>query len=101
MRTDMKKNILYFYLFLCVALTSCATQTAVIAGGQGVVAKEEVQPFFVYGISQTQSINAAQVCGSADRVVKVERSQSLLNGFLRFISQGIYTPYDAKVYCSS
>lgn len=97
----MKINILYFSVFLCVTFAGCATQTAVISTGQGVVAKEEVQPFFVYGISQTQSINAAQVCGSADRVVKVERSQSLLNGFLRFISQGIYTPYDAKVYCSS
>jgi hypothetical protein len=59
-----------------------------------------MQDFFVSGLGQTQSVNAADVCGGTDRVAKVERVESGLNIFLGLITNGIYTPYTAKVYCS-
>ena len=58
-----------------------------------------MQNFFVHGIGQTQEMNAAEVCGGAENVAKVESHMSFLNGFLGLISWGIYTPRQAKVYC--
>jgi hypothetical protein len=56
--------------------------------------------FFVQGLGQTQTINAAEVCGGASQVAKVERIQTPLNWFMGLITLGIYTPLTAKVYCS-
>jgi hypothetical protein len=50
-------------------------------------------------LGQTQTIDAAAVCGGANKVIKVERQTSFINGVLGMLTGGIYTPYDAKVYC--
>ena len=60
-----------------------------------------MQTFFVSGLGQTQTLDAAAVCGGANKVVKVERVTSFLNGVLGILTSGIFTPYDAKVYCSN
>lgn len=93
----MKKILLS--LVMVASLAACTTQTALINGNTGQLKKEEMQTFFVAGLGQTQTIDAAAVCGGADNVVKVERVTSFLNGVLAILT-GIYTPYDAKVYCS-
>lgn len=92
------KKILIPILALA-ALSACTTQTAFINGQGGSLGKEEMQTFFVSGLGQTQSMNASEVCGSPEKVVKVERTTSFLNGVLSMLTQGIYTPQDAKVYC--
>ena len=56
-------------------------------------------PFFVSGIGQEQEIDPVAICGSADKVAKVEVQQSFINGLLGFITYGIYTPRQARVYC--
>ncbi|MEY2622418.1 MAG: hypothetical protein RIT26_2238 [Pseudomonadota bacterium] len=94
------KNIL-IPLILVATLGACSTQTALINGNTGQLKKEEMQTFFVSGLGQTQTLDAAAICGDASRVVKVERVTSFLNGLLGLLSSGIYTPYDAKVYCSN
>ncbi len=87
-------------LLLSAVLSGCATQVYSINGGAGsVLAQEKMQAFFVSGLGQTQGMDAAKVCGGADKVAKVESHMSFLNGFLGFISAGIYTPRQAKVYC--
>ena len=95
----MKKIILP--LILVTTLAACSTQTAFINGQAGRLAKEDMQTFFVSGLGQTQTIDAAAVCGGADKLVKVERQTSFLNGLLGTLTSGIYTPYDAKVYCQN
>jgi hypothetical protein len=87
-------------LLLCLALSACATQSVVLRQGATEPRLNEMQHFFVSGLGQTQSVNAAEVCGGANRVAKVERVQTALNWFLGLLSSGIYTPYTAKVYCS-
>ena len=94
----MKKIILP--LLLVATLAACTTQTALINGNTGQLKKEEMQTFFVSGLGQTQTIDAAAVCGDASKVVKVERVTSFLNGVLGVFTSGIFTPYDAKVYCT-
>jgi hypothetical protein len=95
----MKKTILP--LILVATLAACSTQTAYINGQTGKLGKEDMQTFFVSGLGQTQTVDAAAVCGGANKVVKVERQTSFLNGILGLLTSGIYTPYDAKVYCQS
>ena len=95
----MKKIILPF--ILVATLAACSPQTAYINGQTGRLAKEDMQTFFVSGLGQTQTIDAAAVCGGANKVVKVERQTSFINGALNILTTGIYTPYDAKVYCQN
>lgn len=93
----MKKIL--FAAMLLASLVACSTQTAVVQNTSGKLSKDEMQTFFVSGLGQTQSIDAAAVCGGANKVVKVERVTSFLNGILNMFSSGIYSPQDAKVYC--
>jgi Bor protein/Prokaryotic membrane lipoprotein lipid attachment site len=95
----MKKTILP--LILVATLAACSTQTAYINGQTGKLGKEDMQTFFVSGLGQTQTVDAAAVCDGANNVIKVERQTSFLNGILGLLTSGIYTPYDAKVYCQS
>ena len=41
-----------------------------------------------------------KICGGAENVVKTETQQTFVNGLLGFIALGIYTPLEARVYCS-
>lgn len=93
----MKK--IFATLVVVTSLGACSTQTALINGQDGNLSKKEMQTFFVGGLGQTQTMNAAEVCGGADKVVKVERTTSFLNGILSMLSNGIYSPQDAKIYC--
>ena len=93
----MKKIILA--MSVALSLTACSTQTALINGQGGAAPKEEMQTFFVSGLGQTQTLDAAAMCGGANKVVKVERQVSFLNGILGILTGGVYTPIDARVYC--
>ena len=56
--------------------------------------------FFVSGIGQKKTVDAAKICGGAENVVKTETQQTFVVGLLGFITLGIYTPLEARVYCS-
>ena len=46
-----------------------------------------------------ETVDAAKICGGAENVVKTETQQTFdLLGFITFL--GIYTPLEARVYCS-
>ena len=86
--------------FVALLMGGCAAQTFNINGADGEVPTTQTsQTFFVSGIAQEKVMDAAQICGGADKVVKVEAQQTFLNGLLGFVTLGIYTPRDAKVYC--
>ena len=42
----------------------------------------------------------AKICGGAENDDKTETQQTFVNGLLGFITLGIYTPLEARVYCS-
>lgn len=59
-----------------VALTGCATQTAFIQSGAKVEPTfSKSQSFYISGIGQEKTVNAAEVCGGADKVAKVQSLQ--------------------------
>ena len=56
--------------------------------------------FFVSGIGQKKTVDAAKICGGAENVVKTETQQTFVNGCSVLLTLGIYTPLEARVYCS-
>ena len=56
--------------------------------------------FLRFWIGQKKTVDAAKICGGAENVVKTETQQTFVNGLLGFITFSIYTPLEARVYCS-
>ena len=95
----MKKMLLATALALLI--TGCAQQTFTVQNKPAAVAPKETitHHFFVSGIGQKKTVDAAKICGGAENV-KTETQQTFVNGLLGFITLGIYTPLEARVYCS-
>ena len=85
---------------LALLITGCAQQTFTVQNKPAAVAPKETitHHFFVSGIGQKKTVDAAKMC--AENVVKTETQQTFVNGLLGFITLGIYTPLEARVYCS-
>jgi hypothetical protein len=97
----VKMKKLMMALVATVALSGCAQQTFKINNGIAEKPTQEIkQSFFVHGIGQSQTIDAALVCGGADKVIRTEVQESGMDVFLRIITIGIYTPREARVYCA-
>ena len=78
------------YYRMCSTNVCCSKQT----GGSST--KETItHHFFVSGIGQKKTVDAAKICGGAENVVKTETQQTFVNGLLGFITLGIYTPLEA------
>ena len=84
---------------LALLITGCAQQTFTVQNKPAAVAPETTHHFFVSGIGQKKTVDAAKICGGAENVVKTETQQTFVNGLLGFITLGIYTPLEARV-CS-
>ena len=76
-----------------------AQQTFTVQNKPAAVAPKETitHHFFVSGIGQKKTVDAAKICGGAENVVKTETQQTFVNGLLGFITLGIYTPLEARV----
>ena len=65
-----------------------------------VAPKETITYHFFVSELQKKLVDAAKICGGAENVAKTETQQTFVNGLLGFITLGIYTPLEARVYCS-
>ena len=98
----MKKLLVSAALAATVVLSGCSTQTYVFQkDAEAEPTTNQRQHFFVSGLAQTKTLNAAAVCGGAENVAKVESMVSPLDGALSWLTFNIYTPRQAKVYCVS
>ena len=88
-----------YSLPLALLITGCAQQTFTVQNKPAAVTETITHHFFVSGIGQ-KTVDAAKICGGAENVVKTETQQTFVNGLLGFITLGIYTPLEARVYCS-
>ena len=93
----------FISILFVIIMSGCATQTYLVNGNSKEVKPtlENSQAFWVEGIGQNKTINAAKICGSSENIIKVENKQTFADGFLAVITFGIYTPRTAKVYCKS
>lgn len=93
---------LFGAVLVTVLLSGCATQrfdinSPVSPAGQATL--DTSQAFFVGGIGQNTIVDAAEVCGGADKVAGVETELTFLDGLLSGLTGGIYSPRTARVYC--
>ena len=69
---------------MCSTDVYCSKQTG------SVYPKETItHHFFVSGIGQKKTVDAAKICMGAENVVKTETQQTFVNGLLGFITLGI------------
>ena len=95
-----QRTTITLILTTALLLSGCATSTYVVNGNSSTNPdKTEMQDFFVAGLGQKKEINAAEICGGADKVAKVETHTRFVEGFLGAITGGLYTPRTARVYC--
>ena len=87
---------------LALLITGCAQQTFTVQNKPAAVDQRNHHPSFLRftGIGQKKTVDAAKICGGAENVVKTETQQTFVNGLLGFITLGIYTPLEARAYCS-
>ena len=86
---------------LALLITGCAQQTFTVQNKPAAVAPKETMPSFLrFGIGQKKTVDAAKICGGAENVVKTEASKRSFKWIVGFITLGIYTPLEARVYCS-
>ena len=73
---------------LALLITGCAQQTFTGSKQTAAVAPKETitHHFFVSGIGQKKTVDAAKICGGAENVVKTETQQTFVNGLLGFIT---------------
>ena len=71
---------------LALLITGCAQQTFTVQNKPAAVALKETitHHFFVSGIGQKKTVDAAKICGGAENVVKTETQQTFVNGLLGF-----------------
>lgn len=86
-------------LVIAATLTGCATQTANLRPATQTNDVVTSHKFFVSGIGQEKTIDAAAVCGGADKVAKVQSKQEAKDVLLGVVTFGIYTPRTATVSC--
>ena len=70
---------------LALLITGCAQQTFTVQNKPAAVAPRLItHHFFVSGIGQKKTVDAAKICGGAENVVKTETQQTFVNGLLGF-----------------
>ena len=86
---------------LALLITGCAQQTFTVQKQTGSSStKGNHHPSFSF-LNWQKKLSMAKICGGAENVVKTETQQTFVNGLLGFITfLGIYTPLEARVYCS-
>ena len=92
------KKINFSLLRWCIfAIQDVLNRRLLFKTNQTRVTKTITHHFFVSGIGQKKTVDAAKICGGAENVVKTEAQQTFVNGLLGFITLGIYTPLEARV----
>ena len=87
---------------LALLITGCAQQTFTVQNKPAAVApKGNHHPSFLRFWSGRRKLSMQPKFVAAQKnVVKTETQQTFVNGLLGFITLGIYTPLEARVYCS-
>ena len=79
----MKKCLLATALALLI--TGCAQQTFTVQNKPATVAPKKItHHFFVSGIGQKKTVDAAKICGGAENIVKTETQQTFVKWIARF-----------------
>ena len=81
-------------------MTGCATQTFKIQDGSG-TENSGRSTFFISGLGQEDVIDAAAICGGANKVISISTHDDAIDIIGGMLSSGIYTPRSYKVTCKT
>lgn len=93
----MRKLII---LLAALAMVACANQRIDLRATDSSPSLQTDHHFFISGVGQTQTADAAKVCGGGDKVARIETQDTALNILFRVITLGIYTPREIRVTCT-
>lgn len=83
-----------------LALSSCATQQGLVNGNaHGGATHSQWSHFFFFGLGPDDDIDAARICGGADKVQAVEAYLSFGNIIAAIFSGSIWQPRTTNIYC--
>ena len=98
---NSKYNFALLFLSL-VLIGGCSNQVIELRGGALTApAVDKMDHFFVGGIGQNIMTDAARVCDGAEKVARIETKHSALNILLNAFTNGLYSPRQAKIYCTN
>jgi uncharacterized lipoprotein YajG len=92
----MKKLVL---VLATLTIVGCANQRFDLRATDAAPAQQSDQSFWISGIGQTQTADAAKICGGTDKVARIETQETALNIVFRVITLGIYTPREMRITC--
>jgi hypothetical protein len=90
-----------FLITSMLMLSACAKQTFNMSDERGELTEDKMVHFFVSGIGQEDTLNAAKICGGPANVTKVESHFNPLDVVLGGLTQGLYAPKHGRVYCKT
>ena len=77
---------------LALLITGCAQRCLFKNKPAAVAPKETItHHFFVSGIGQKKTVDAAKICGGAENVVKTETQQTFVNGLSVLLLRHLYS----------
>ena len=84
---------------LALLITGCAQQTFTVQNKPAAVAPKETitHHFFVSGIGQKKTVDAAKICGGAENVVKTETQQTFVKWVISSLTKQAFTPLEAPM----
>ena len=85
---------------LALLITGCAQRAFAIQQCKRLVFQEAPSVILRFWNWAEENCRCSRNCGGAENVIKTETQQTFVNGLLGFITLGIYTPLEARVYCS-
>jgi len=92
-------------VFIAASLTACMKTTFYTDGNpiddSQVATREDISHYFIEGLGQRSDVNAAEICGGAENVAKVQTQRTFVNYLVSVITFGFYTPQQYRVYCSA
>ena len=94
------KKIFYSLLRSTCLLQDVLNRTFTVQNKPAAVAPKKPSPIISSFLELSgENIDAAKICGGAENVVKTKPA-NIRKWLLSFITLGIYTPLEARVYCS-
>jgi hypothetical protein len=95
------RAIILLFSISALLMSGCSTVTIRPQGGEKLRTAptySDSKAFFLFGKIGTHHIDVKEICGER-KVAQMQTQGTFLDGFLGFITLGIYAPRTAKVWC--
>lgn len=83
-----------------IALVGCANQRFELRPSDAAPSQVQTHSFWISGVGQSKTEDAAKVCGGAAKVARIESQATALNVLFSVVTFGIYTPRELRITCA-